>query len=342
MLQVSSQEDTTTLLRPTLLERFISRSKQFFGPGASEDNNLVLPEYTAVEIHDCVTDKIYVDESEIPKEEAITFETWTRPRPLPTSSEVRAQSMEKEHVLSKARGVTVVRFPSLNLVAKFGTQGTAEGQMLWFLRRKTTVPVPEVYGWYREGYETFIFMEYIDGVTLDDVWDDLQHATKESIAKQLVPILASLRQVRLHEAYVGGICHRLLLDQLFIMRSTNKGPLPSIESFNDYFMDVGDGLPGYPHAYVDFRNALPNRTDIVLTHSDLHPGNIMVTPDGSKVLAIIDWGNAGWYPAFWEYAKSRMMCQALVGWADFIAICLTPFEEVWEVLSFYESCGILI
>lgn len=45
---------------------------------------------------------------------------------------------------------------------------------------------------------------------------------------------------------------------------------------------------------------------VVFTHNDLVPPNILLSPGPNpKVAAIIDWGQAGWYPAYWEYCKAR-------------------------------------
>lgn len=43
---------------------------------------------------------------------------------------------------------------------------------------------------------------------------------------------------------------------------------------------------------------------IVFTHDDLVPSNIILS-SGSNPRAIIDWGQSGWYPAYWEYCKAR-------------------------------------
>lgn len=48
---------------------------------------------------------------------------------------------------------------------------------------------------------------------------------------------------------------------------------------------------------------------VVLTHGDLHPGNIMVADDaecagGVRVTGIIDWEMGGWYPEYWEMYKA--------------------------------------
>jgi thiamine kinase-like enzyme len=42
--------------------------------------------------------------------------------------------------------------------------------------------------------------------------------------------------------------------------------------------------------------------EIILTHGDISPRNIIV--QGSKVVAILDWEMAGFYPEYWEYAKA--------------------------------------
>jgi serine/threonine protein kinase len=45
---------------------------------------------------------------------------------------------------------------------------------------------------------------------------------------------------------------------------------------------------------------------VVFTHDDLVPPNILLSPGTNPVVAaIIDWGQAGWYPAYWEYCKAR-------------------------------------
>ena len=44
----------------------------------------------------------------------------------------------------------------------------------------------------------------------------------------------------------------------------------------------------------------------MFTHDDLVPPNIILSPGPNpKVVAILDWGQAGWYPAYWEYCKAR-------------------------------------
>ena len=53
------------------------------------------------------------------------------------------------------------------------------------------------------------------------------------------------------------------------------------------------------------RERFPNQGPYVLTHGDLHAGNIMVK-DG-KIEAIIDWELAGYYPWWFEYYRSYIV-----------------------------------
>ncbi len=82
---------------------------------------------------------------------------------------------------------------------------------------------------------------------------------------------------------------------------------------NDIFFQSWPQRPGPfddPDAVAKFQRlcgidiALP--VPIVFSHADLLPPNIIVsTGPRPAVTAVIDWAQAGWYPGYWEYCKSR-------------------------------------
>lgn len=81
-------------------------------------------------------------------------------------------------------------------IVKFGLEITiAEGQCLWAMKHllEEKVPVPEVYGWCKDGKDVFIYMELVDGVTLEDRWDSLSTEERIEICKQLDGMMKSLR-----------------------------------------------------------------------------------------------------------------------------------------------------
>lgn len=73
----------------------------------------------------------------------------------------------------------------------------AEAQCLWII--KTTlgdnVPVPEIYGWRKDGNDVFIYMQLLPGYVLKDQWEFLTVLEKTSICDHLRQILVHLREV---------------------------------------------------------------------------------------------------------------------------------------------------
>ena len=55
---------------------------------------------------------------------------------------------------------------------------------------------------------------------------------------------------------------------------------------------------------IKYIKAIPNHDRIVLTHGDLVPRNILVK--NGRIVGIIDWEMAGFYPEYWEYAKGHL------------------------------------
>jgi aminoglycoside phosphotransferase (APT) family kinase protein len=81
-----------------------------------------------------------------------------------------------------------VRFPVLVLPVKYGTEITiSEAQCLLFVRKrlKHEVPVPEVFGCCGEGGQVFIYMELVEGFTLEKIWETLEEEEREDVCVEL-------------------------------------------------------------------------------------------------------------------------------------------------------------
>jgi thiamine kinase-like enzyme len=61
---------------------------------------------------------------------------------------------------------------------------------------------------------------------------------------------------------------------------------------------------------------MPDDAEVVFTHADLHPSNIIVSKDAEspKVLAILDWRQSGWYPDYWEFCKAAYTAEVHSEW----------------------------
>lgn len=125
---------------------------------------------------------------------------------LPTPTEVRALSDPGGY---KAQPPPV-KFERLDLLVKYGPHvSTSEAQCLWMVRRTFggRIPVPEVYGWRRDGQEVFIYMQLVRGLTLKDRWDSLPLSDRMSICRDLKSMLTALRSAkpRSDNPFIGNI-----------------------------------------------------------------------------------------------------------------------------------------
>lgn len=94
------------------------------------------------------------------------------------------------------------------------------------------------------------------------------------------------------------------------------GPFPTVAAFHDYFVSMAatmsesrhTGISGAQVRYTP-RHLLPADAPVVFTHGGLHPRNIIVSAGPNpRIVAIIGWEQAGWYPAYWELCKARWEC----------------------------------
>ncbi|KAF2007776.1 hypothetical protein P154DRAFT_3468 [Amniculicola lignicola CBS 123094] len=89
------------------------------------------------------------------------------------------------------------------------------------------------------------------------------------------------------------------------------GPFKSVASFHDWYSSIN--LPAGTLGF--YRHLLPDTHSIRFAHADLHTANILVPHTGRPgILAVIDWGQAGWYPDYWDYCKSRYIASPKEEW----------------------------
>ncbi|KAF2793231.1 hypothetical protein K505DRAFT_385865 [Melanomma pulvis-pyrius CBS 109.77] len=220
-----------------------------------------------------------------------------------------------------------VRFEDLGLVVKFGSHiSITEAINLWAIRRvfQDVIPVPEVYGCRvleQEGKirEVFIYMQLVQGPTLEQQWPVLSATDKHTICSDL-----------------RSICHGpapdLCLERLPLLR-----PFLSRVEFHDWLSWLWRRHVPDPRSIEDpWRDLFPDNGSIVLTHGDLRPANIIVTATGpAKIVAILDWEQAGWYPDYWEDCKARFTASYSGEWRGWIDQFLDPYPEALEAFDFY-------
>lgn len=159
------------------------------------------------------------------------------------------------------------------------------------------IPVPDVYGFGKRSGETYIEMEYIEGNTLEDVWESLSHETRIDMARQLGRLVKIMRALPPPPNFIGGFA----LDELRDFRHNDVFVRPACrneEEFNAYLTEEPQIPASVKRAFL---RGIGTAHKIVFSHCDLAPRNIMVRDN--RIVALIDWEAAGWYPEYWEYVK---------------------------------------
>lgn len=298
-----------------------------------------------------MTSRITIASTELPEGDNVSFSSSTffkqiPRRRFPTPAEVKERALLVNHTNPEEWRPPPVYFPALNLLVKYGgAASVAEGQALWMIRKYLghIVTVPEIYGWRKDGTETFLYMQLIPGVTLEKRWKSLSSDERLNICDQLRPMVVALQRLNQtppqgwvgkpltpprHSPWpsdqrsridiwltvmtgIGGIKHGEFQDVIF--QGYSVGPFPDSHTFHEWFV-----LPRWerkpteieplPYGPDPLRGGLADSDPVRFVHADINRGNIMVSAEGEgppRVQAIIDWHQSGWYPASWEYCKAR-------------------------------------
>jgi len=268
---------------------------------------------------------------------------------LPPPAEIRALNVATNKPSATSFNCPPpVLIPSLGLAVKYGADVTrieAETQIMIREKLQGRVPVPEVYGWEEDGEQGFLYMELVEGDTLMERWNKLSEDEIRGICQELKQMVRLFRGLEQDDGpCIGKLpAYKQTIDADLIVPLTgslNKQPL------KDLFLTGRSNLNGPyqgSNAIDQFQEICglwitnDNPTSIVFTHNDLLPPNIFITPGPNpKVTAIIDWAQAGWYPAYWEYCKARYIRVnpryfsdvAMVDWrTKYLPLIVDPVDE---------------
>jgi serine/threonine protein kinase len=232
------------------------------------------------------------------------------------------------------------RFPKMKVFAwgalqldrrRFIKRGTrvriTEAKTMEFIAANTTIPVPRVLDTFTYNGTPYIIMEYVEAFVLEDVWPKMTTEEKLSCMDQLKGYLQQLRELICPEpgkvqAVDGSGCwdDRLNVGEF--------GPYDSHEEFNAavFHQFVREHPESYPEAEEPLKKIQGKAWRTVFTHGDLGPHNILWK--NGKIVSIIDWEHAGWFPEYWEYTRTYFGCRLNSWWEAYQSITETYPDEL--------------
>ncbi|KAF2111749.1 kinase-like domain-containing protein [Lophiotrema nucula] len=258
---------------------------------------------------------------------------------LPTPQEVRNAAASPSRNPCVA---TRVLFPQINMFVKYGPEvDVAEAQCLRIVRYylHSKVPTPEVFGWDKDGEDVFLYMQLMPGVPLSERWDSLSGDEKGVICDEIGKIMSNLRLLaqKPSETLIGSVTMQPIRDNSFqsLQIGQTGGPFRTVKEFHDWFstinMPLGTASP--------YRSWLPDNHSVAFAHGDLHPDNIMISLDvhPPNIVSLVDFGQSGWYPDYWDYCKARMIGVPRSAWLteSIPRIFGRDLEGWWPYWSFF-------
>ena len=177
----------------------------------------------------------------------------------------------------------------------------SENDTIQFVAKNApSVPVPEVihywvdYNWNR----SFLILKRVGGQTLQDAWPQLSSSQKSQVASQVANYCSKLARIT-SLRYESATCRGVLEPYITVDAEPSHpswkprplGPF-SLEELKSYLFQQSTTY--YPQVKLPF----------YFYHADLGPSNIMVSASG-KVMGILDWESAGFYPRYWIVLKPK-------------------------------------
>jgi serine/threonine protein kinase len=189
---------------------------------------------------------------------------------------------------------TIVRL-SRQLIMKFGP-AIREDEISVTKRvlADTNIRTPTLHRSFLHHSGGYMVMDYIDGSTLETIWDGINEASRDAIGREIAEMVSSLQTIRFSEpgTLSGGSSRGVWFSEY------EPEPFKGTEDFNNFFnrklavsMRFGQAKLDLPPFCFD---------SFCLVHQDLKPINFIL--DGHGKLWIIDWGSAGAYPPVFEAA----------------------------------------
>jgi aminoglycoside phosphotransferase (APT) family kinase protein len=212
----------------------------------------------------------------------------------------------------------VWRFTSDTVVKCIREDNSHEAHTMSIVSSQTSIPVPDVRRIMSWDHSLWLFISYIEGDDLETIWPSLNYWEKLKVARTIRGYIRQLRQVdvgpnRNIPGPVDGSGNPLRCVGRYFTEG-GAGPFASYDQMSSWFASkrrITVALEreisvhrneAYTPEDLSFDDSMP----LVLTHGDIFLRNIRLAKDGT--LWLIDWGCAGVYPLWFEYA-SIMACE---------------------------------
>ncbi|KAF8956625.1 kinase-like domain-containing protein [Flammula alnicola] len=177
----------------------------------------------------------------------------------------------------------------------------AEANVMRYLKAHTTMLIPSVVDAIPVPSGAFIVMTRLDGEPLLGKLEEMSEQQLASFAEDLKSNFAQLRAVPQPKdgprisGWGGGNLRAGRIE------STRIGPFSTERDLYDYMISMSH-IMEQERLKVVARELHSTPHQIVLSHGDIHPTNLLVDRN-NKLSGIIDWECCAWMPDYWDWTN---------------------------------------
>ncbi|KAL2430629.1 hypothetical protein ABEF95_012076 [Exophiala dermatitidis] len=222
---------------------------------------------------------------------------------------------------------------------KLGTfRDLCEARTMQYIASNTSIPVPKVYCSFQRRRKsdgtttTYVVMERIRGETLASAWPTLSASSRDKILLQLRHFVQEMRNLPApkREHKISNVDGGSLWDCRLVSGVDRFGPFKDAQAFHLFLRNgLEKAPPELPEVDEMIKLQARDWGPVVFTHGDLSSLNILVR--GDRIVGIVDWETAGWFPPYWEYTTACQVNPRNTFWAEWIDRFLDPWPDALKM-----------
>jgi aminoglycoside phosphotransferase len=194
----------------------------------------------------------------------------------------------------------------------------AELQSLKMIETYTRIPAPRGIDIVQYLDQSYLLMTGVPGQRLGPMLATMTDKQVDVVTQDLKGYIAELRRIPTLINSKAQICNSLGRGILNWRIGDSQRKELIFHNESDFNQFLTYNLPLGEDALVQISKSHGAKHEIVFTHADLNPKNILVD-ENNRISGIVDWECAGWYPEYWECSKMHFTVRATSRWiADVI------------------------
>ncbi|KZP05615.1 hypothetical protein FIBSPDRAFT_842845 [Athelia psychrophila] len=207
----------------------------------------------------------------------------------------------------------------------------AEAEVMVYLKKRTTIPIPTVLDIIDVPNGVFILMTRLPGRQLGGLpYSEMTEQQRDTLAVDLKASFDQLRALRQPAHLEDRICNFSggeFTD--YRVHSSDSAAYATPAEFYDHMFQHIE-IKQHERLRALAKDVHTTAYPLVLTHCDLHTKNVLAD-ENYRLTGIVDWECCAWLPAYWEYTRTQFGKERYHEWIEIVNKMLSPWPKELEL-----------